>query len=346
MTPDAVDRRGFLLASIAAVGAARTRMESQPGELVTLTDWLRASPDARRRGVESSLDRIRALDPSIHAWLQVAPQPSTGQGTLAGIPYGVKDIIETRGVTTAYGSPIYQGRLGTVDAAIITQFQSHGAIMLGKTVTTAFAYRTPGPTRNPRDLAHTPGGSSSGSAAAVAAGMVPLAVGEQTWGSVLRPASFCGVTGFKPTYGLLPMDGVLPFAKSLDTLGFFTHGPADMLALWEALGYPTGAAADVEFGAPDPLPEVDAPMANAFAKTISRLRQAGLRIRSIDIAGTLAALSRAAMEVIAPYEAARFHEARYREFGDRLEDLAQLVRDGLQIPQARYEEATRFIESG
>src|SRR6185295_1227719 len=135
-----------------------------------------------------------------------------------------------------YGSPLYKGRVGAKDAAIIRELRSRGAILLGKTVTTAFAFRTPGPTRNPRNVDHTPGGSSSGSAAAVAAGMVPFTIGEQTRGSMIRPASFCGVTGFKPTHGLLSMDGVLPLARSLDTLGFYTHTPADMIALWAALG--------------------------------------------------------------------------------------------------------------
>lgn len=310
---------------------------------VTLTDWLNASPDTRRRGVQSCQERIRSADSSIHAWVEVAPQPSSGRGTLAGIPYGVKDIVETRGVTTAYGSPIYKGRIGPVDGAIIRQMQSHGAVMLGKTETTAFSYRTPAPTRNPRDLAHTPGGSSSGSAAAVAAGMVPLAIGEQTLGSVLRPASFCGVTGFKPTYGLLPMEGVLPLAKSLDTLGFFTHGADDMVALWSALGYPAGRSEDFEFGAPEPMPEVDAAMATAFESALGRLRRGGVRIRSIDIADTLARLSEAANTIMF-YEGSRFHEARYREYGDRLDALAQLVRDGLQIPVEHYEETKRFVE--
>ena len=328
---------------MATLGAAAWR-RAPTGSLETLTDWLKASAGSRRRGVQSCLERIRSLDPTIHAWVEVAPQPSTGHGALAGIPYGVKDIIETRGVTTAYGSPIYSGRIGTVDAAIIRQMHDHGAVMLGKTETTAFAYRTPAPTRNPRDLAHTPGGSSSGSAAAVAVGMVPLAIGEQTLGSVLRPASFCGVTGFKPTYGLLSTDGMLPLAKSLDTLGFFTHGADDMLALWNALGYPTGRPEQFEFAAPEPIPDVDDAMATAFKNAVERVRKAGMRIRSIDIAGMLAKLSDAA-NTIMNYEGARFHEARYREYGDRLDQLAQLVRDGLQIPVERYDETKQFIES-
>jgi Asp-tRNA(Asn)/Glu-tRNA(Gln) amidotransferase A subunit family amidase len=148
----------------------------------TLTEWLQADRKTRKRGVELCLQRIRELEPSIHAWVQVQPERPTADGPLSEIPFGAKDIIETKGMATEYGSPIYRGRLGAADAAIIREMRSHGAILLGKTVTTAFAYRTPGPTRNPRNLEHTPGGSSSGSAAAVAAGMVPFTIGEQTRG--------------------------------------------------------------------------------------------------------------------------------------------------------------------
>src|SRR5579863_842734 len=211
----------------------------------------------RKLALQHCLDRIQTMEPSIHAWVQVSPRRNTGRGSLSGIPYGVKDIVETRGLATEYGSAIYKGRIGTTDASIIREMQKHGAILLGKTQTTAFAYQTPAPTRNPRNLEHTPGGSSSGSAAAVAAGMVPIAVGEQTRGSILRPASYCGVTGFKASNGVLSTEGMLPRAKSLDTLGFFTHTPADMLALWESLGHPVPAAEDFALGVPDPLPTVE-----------------------------------------------------------------------------------------
>src|SRR5260370_38262155 len=146
---------------------------------------------------------------------------------------------------------------------------------MGKKQTTAFAYRDPDPTRNPHDLEHTPGGSSSGSAAAVAAGMVPFALGTQTRGSVLRPASFCGVSGLKPTYGLFSLEGVLPLAKSLDTLGFFTHTPADMLALWESLGHSAGPTEDFALGAPQPMPEVEPAMPPPFQNALVMLRSAG-----------------------------------------------------------------------
>lgn len=333
-----MDRRTFLFGgAAAAMGAAQGA-----GRLESFSDWLNASRQARERALQPCLDHIRAMDPTIHAWVQVLPQRPTGSGKLSEIPFAAKDIIETRGLSTEYGSPIYKGRIGTADAAIVRQLRQRGAILLGKTHTTAFAYRTPAPTRNPRNVEHTPGGSSSGSAAAVAAGMVPFALGTQTGGSILRPASYCGVTGFKASYGLLPMDGVLPFAKSLDTLGFFTHTPGDMLALWEALGHSIGRTEEFAFGAPDPMPEVEPAMAAAFQDALSRLRAAGASIRGIDIAGTLARLVDANTTLMF-YEGARFHEQRFREHGDRLAHMADLVREGLQIPVEKYDEARRYI---
>ena len=333
-----IGRRTFLLASFAvATGAA-----AETPRLETFSQWLKASRKARELALPPCVERIRGMDLSIQAWVQVSPQRPTGNGKLSEIPFGVKDIIETRGLSTEYGSPIYKGRIGTADAAIVREMRERGAILLGKTHTTAFAYRTPAPTRNPRNLEHTPGGSSSGSAAAVAAGMVPVALGTQTRGSVLRPASYCGVTGFKASYGLLPMEGVLPFAKSLDTLGFFTHTPADMLALWESLGHSLGRAEDFALGAPEPMPEVEPAMAAAFQNALSLLRRSGASIRSVDIAEMLARLDEATITVMF-YEGARFHQQRFNEHGSRLAAMANLVREGLQIPVERYDEARRYI---
>jgi Asp-tRNA(Asn)/Glu-tRNA(Gln) amidotransferase A subunit family amidase len=346
-------RRDFIKASIGASAAAgvstfaalpvdRTTAADTP-RLETFSDWIRADRDTRKRGLEQCLQRIRELDPIVHAWVQVKPERPTANGPLSEIPFGVKDIVETQGMATEYGSPLYKGRVGTTDAAIIREMRSRGAILMGKTVTTAFAYRTPGPTRNPRNLEHTPGGSSSGSAAAVAAGMVPFAIGEQTRGSMIRPASYCGVTGFKPTFNLLPMEGVLPLSKSLDTLGLFTHTPADMIALWKALGHSAGREEQFVFGAPDPIPECEPEMANAFRQALSMLRGAGIRIKVVDISETLKKLDEANnVEMI--YEGARFHEARLKEFGDHLDQpIANLVRDGFKIPAERYNEARRFL---
>src|ERR1700736_285143 len=286
---------------------------AEPHRLETFSEWLQADRETRKRGLEVCLQRIRELEPSIHAWVTVQPERPTADGPLSEIPFGVKDIVETENMATEYGSPLYKGRVGTKDAAIIRDMRSRGAILLGKTVTTAFAYRSPGPTRNPRNLDHTPGGSSSGSAAAVAAGMVPFTIGEQTRGSMIRPASYCGITGFKPTHDLLPMEGVLPFAKSEDTLGFYTHTPTDMIALWKALGHPEGGEEQFSFGAPEPIPECEPEMANAFRQSLSLLRRAGVVIKTVDITEMLKKLE-AANDLITTYEGARFHEARLEEF--------------------------------
>ena len=330
------------ISELAALPARLCAAVESP-RMVTFTEWMHADRETRKHGLELCLQRIRELEPSIHAWVQVQPERPTADGPLSEIPFGAKDIIETKGMATEYGSPLYKGRLGSTDAAIIREMRSRGAILLGKTVTTAFAYRTPGPTRNPRNLEHTPGGSSSGSAAAVAAGMVPFTIGEQTRGSMIRPASYCGVSGFKPTHDLLPTEGMLPVSKSLDTLGLFTHTSADMIALWEALGHPVGHEDEFVFGAPEPIPECEPEMANAFRQALSLLRRSGISIKALDIADMLKKLDEAG-DVEMFYEGARFHEARLKEFGDRLDQpLANLIREGLKIPAARYDEARQYL---
>jgi Asp-tRNA(Asn)/Glu-tRNA(Gln) amidotransferase A subunit family amidase len=341
-----LNRRSFLGALSAAAVSARPLLGAvQAPRLERFSQWLAASRRDRESAAQACLERIRTMDPSIHAWVQVAPQPSLGDGPLAGIPFAAKDIMETRGLATEYGSPIYKGRLGSTDAAIVTSLRKQGAILFGKTHTTAFAYRTPAPTRNPRNLDHTPGGSSSGSAAAVAAGMVPFALGTQTRGSILRPASYCGVTGFKPTYGLISTAGVLEFAKSLDTVGFFTHAAADMIALWRALGYASGREEELTFGVPDPLPDVEPAMTQAFQSTMGMLRRAGVSTKPVDIAALLKTLDAATSDVMF-YEGARFHEQRWKEHGARLLDMADLVEKGLKMPAEQYERARRNIAEG
>jgi Asp-tRNA(Asn)/Glu-tRNA(Gln) amidotransferase A subunit family amidase len=345
-------RRNFLKTGAAAAtvaGASRFSIlqaradEAGSPRMETLSEWFAADREARKRGVEACVRRIEELNPTIHAWVQVHPEEPTGDGPLAGIPFGAKDIIETKGLATEYGSPLYKGRVGTMDAAIIRELRGRGAVLLGKTVTTAFAYRTPGPTKNPRNLAHTPGGSSSGSAAAIAAGMVPFTIGEQTRGSIVRPASYCGVTGFKPTFNLLSTEGMLPVSKSLDTLGFFTHTPADMLALWKSLDHAVGREETFSFGAPEPMPDCEPEMTRAFAQTLKLLRRAGVKIMPVNISEMLKKLDEA-NDVEMFYEGARYHEPRLKEFGDRLDQpLANLVRDGLKIPSQRYNDAKQYI---
>jgi Asp-tRNA(Asn)/Glu-tRNA(Gln) amidotransferase A subunit family amidase len=175
---------------------------------------------------EAEIGAFVALD--VAGARQQAFAPTLKSAPLRGLPVGVKDIFDTADFPTEYGSPIYAGHRPAGDCAAVSLLRRAGGIVLGKTVTTEFAHMQPGKTRNPRNLEHTPGGSSSGSAAAVAAGMVPIATGTQTGGSVIRPAAYCGVAGFKPSYRLLPTVGIKCFSWSLDTVGLFAAGVADV----------------------------------------------------------------------------------------------------------------------
>jgi len=191
------------------------------------------------------LARIAEREPEVQAWETLDAEGALAEARridslrdrppLCGLPVGVKDLIDTADLPTGYGSPIHRGHRPAKDAECVRRLREAGAVVLGKTVTTEFAVYSPGKTRNPRDLSRTPGGSSSGSAAAVADGMVPVALGSQTAGSVVRPAAFCGVIGFKPTYGALPLEGVHPLAPSLDTLGFFVRAIEDVPLMLSAL---------------------------------------------------------------------------------------------------------------
>lgn len=183
------------------------------------------------------LDRIAAREDTVHAWQYLDSEQALAEarrrdsepprGPLHGVPVAVKDLIDTVDMPTAYGSPIYERHRPAADAACVALARAAGAVVLGKTVTTEFACYTPGPTANPRNPAHTPGGSSSGSAAAVADGMAPVAFGTQTAGSILRPAAYCGVVGYKPSFGTVPRAGVKLLAERLDTVGVIARDVAD-----------------------------------------------------------------------------------------------------------------------
>ncbi|QFU09985.1 Glutamyl-tRNA(Gln) amidotransferase subunit A [Rhodobacteraceae bacterium THAF1] len=198
---------------------------------------------------EAHIARIEAVEPQIGAWawfdadfvrkqavaldkLRKSGQPI---GALHGVPVGLKDVIDTMRIPTENGVASDAGRVPRSDALLVERLKAAGALILGKTVTTELAFMEPGKTRNPHNVGRTPGGSSSGSAAAVAAGMTPLAIGTQTGGSVVRPASFCGVTGFKPTFAAIPTHGVLQQSPSLDTVGVFPRDPRDAALLCDVL---------------------------------------------------------------------------------------------------------------
>jgi Asp-tRNA(Asn)/Glu-tRNA(Gln) amidotransferase A subunit family amidase len=212
---------------------------------LTASDAARAVRDgviSSEQLVEACLARVREVEDTIQAWQFLDPEHALNQarardqirregqsvGPLHGVPVGIKDIIDTEDMPTEDGTVLHAGRTPADDATVVAKLRAAGAVIMGKTVTTECATYTPGKTRNPHNPEHTPGGSSSGSAAAVAAGMVPLALGSQTNGSVIRPAAFCGVYGFKPTHGLISRHGVLRLSRTLDQMGVFARTIEDI----------------------------------------------------------------------------------------------------------------------
>lgn len=208
--------------------------------------------------VVACLEQIRRREEEVQAWIFLDPayaleqaraadaRQQAGQplGPLHGVPVGLKDMIDTADMPTENGTVLHAGRQPAQDAALVGRLRQAGAILMGKTVTTELATYAPGKTRNPHNPAHTPGGSSSGSAAAVAAGMIPLAIGSQTNGSTIRPAAYCGVFGYKPSFGLIPRDGLLRQSPHLDQVGLFARCVEDLALLAEALtGYSAADAA-------------------------------------------------------------------------------------------------------
>ena len=230
--------------------------------LTSPTDWLAGELAVRTRAGELSAtevvgafaDRVEEREPDVRAWVEWDPEPALAEarsrdaaaplGPLHGVPVGIKDIIDTSDRPTQHGSEIFVDHRPATDAACVARLRAAGAVVMGKTTTTELAAYEPTPTRNPHDTAHTPGGSSSGSAAAVAAGMVPVALGTQTAGSIVRPAAFCGVLGFKPTFGLVDRTGVGAQAPSLDTVGWFARGADDLALLLDVLAPVAPAAPD------------------------------------------------------------------------------------------------------
>jgi Asp-tRNA(Asn)/Glu-tRNA(Gln) amidotransferase A subunit family amidase len=224
-------------------------------EWLTATETARAIADGAMTAeehVRACLARIEETEPVVHAWAHLDASDALQQardaderrrrgqacGPLHGVAVGIKDIIDVRGLPTEDGTVLHAGRVARRDATVVARLRAAGAVVMGKTVTTELATYAPGGTRNPHDPEHTPGGSSSGSAAAVAAGMVPVALGSQTNGSIIRPASFCGVFGFKPSFGLVPRGGVLTLSRALDHVGVFGRSLDDVALLTEVVaGY-------------------------------------------------------------------------------------------------------------
>ena len=311
--------------------------------------------------VRACLERIVAREPEVHAWAHLDPEAALGaarafdkngkSGPLGGVPFGVKDIIDTFDMPTEWGTAIHKGRQPERDAACVALSRKAGGLLLGKTVTTEFANLHPGPTRNPRDLARTPAGSSSGSAAAVADLMVPIAIGTQTTGSTIRPASFCGVFGYRPTHGEHRMHGVMEASGSLDTLGILSRSVAD-IALYR----------DVLLGVPpEPMPKIERPhfalcrshvwdqfepvTQTLIENAAFRLARAGARVTEFTLPAEFELLNDA-HRTISSFEFARTFtweiENHWNEISDTLR--GGRLHDGLTGSFERYIEAKKLAD--
>ena len=317
--------------------------------------------------MESLLQRIDALEPSLQAWVTIdrgavleearrqEKEIARGKtrGPLHGIPIGVKDIFYTAGLKTTGGSKIFENFIPDYDATSVARLKKAGAIVLGKTATTEFAYADPAPTRNPWNLEHTPGGSSSGSAAAVATCMCPAALGTQTAGSVLRPAAYCGVVGTKPTYGRISRYGVFPLGYTLDHVGFLTRTVEDAAIL---LGVLAGSDPHDPTASPEPVPDYlrscrslrrpprigiireyyqeksEEQVWRHTEKVLMQLKKAGAPVEEVKMPPSFAAVQDA-QRVIMRVEGASFHQNLLEKHRDLYRPkLRELVEIGLLIP--------------
>jgi Asp-tRNA(Asn)/Glu-tRNA(Gln) amidotransferase A subunit family amidase len=306
------------------------------------------TPDA---ALAESLAAIDAQEATIKAFVCRTKNPrAQAKGPLRGIAVGIKDIIDTADLPTEMGAAIYRGNQPRADAAVVMLLKQAGATVVGKTTTTAFAANDPTPTLNPRNLGHTPGGSSSGSAAAVAAGMVPLAVGTQTGGSVIRPASFCGVAAIKPSYRLLPPVGVKCFSWTLDTVGLFAAGVEDVaIALSAITG--RGELLAPEMKSPrigvvtqDFAGSPEAAGAEALQAAIRAAAKAGASVRELKMPEIVAEAWRI-HPIVQEFEAHQAFAWEYRENYDAMPPLLRGRLDESRDYTAAQYDAARAVTS-
>ena len=311
-------------------------MYATPFPLAASTADLRNDEQSLLAHIHAICDRIDRVDPQVRAFIPehyrrarlveeavdlISRYPDVEtRPPLFGALVGVKDIFRVDGFYTRAGSELPKELFEGDEAAVVTRLRAAGALIAGKTVTTEFAYFQPGPTRNPHNLNHTPGGSSSGSAAGVAAGFFPLALGTQTIGSVIRPAAFCGVVGFKPSYDRIPTDGLLYFSKSLDHVGLFTQDVAGMALAASALcdGWDSSAVV------PDRSPVLAVPEGDylrkawpegldSFWENVSKLEKAGVRVVTVPFLEEFDDLNEQHRRMMAA-EAAQIHAEWYAEY--------------------------------
>jgi len=327
--------------------------------------------------VDACLTHIGAVDDNIQAWAFLDADYALKQaraldqlrlegkvtGSLFGIPVAIKDIFDTADMPTECGSAIYSGRTPSRDATVVSLLRAAGAVIMGKTVTTEFAYFFPGKTRNPHNPEHTPGGSSSGSAAAVAANMVPLAIGSQTNGSTIRPAAYCGVIGFKPTHGLISRYGVSPLSRTLDHVGLFARSIDDIALLAEQLVVydehdpDTRPRARLPFSAVaaeepplDPMfafiktpmwERADDDTKKGFAEIVEHL---GVQVEEVELSPSASEAWQWHQTIMAP-EMALNLDREWHHGRDRLsEQLRQQIERGRAIAAFDYQHALRHID--
>jgi aspartyl-tRNA(Asn)/glutamyl-tRNA(Gln) amidotransferase subunit A len=283
--------------------------------------------------VEACLQRIEWLEPAVQAWAYLDSTAALTEaadrdadvragrplGPLHGVPLGIKDLIDVAGMPTKAGAAAFAHRSPTTDATLVARLRDAGAVILGKTHATQFAYRDPAPTHNPWSLGHTPGGSSSGSAAAVAARMVPAAIGTQTVGSILRPAAYCGVVGFKGAYGTVPLDGVVPLSHWLDHAGPIARSVADVALLERILareGRDVLAVPARRLGVVrGSLDRAEPELRRSLESILEQCHDAGADVVEVDLPAAFDALPDAG-RVLLEAGAATFHAEMFAAHGD------------------------------
>lgn len=317
--------------------------------------------------IDAVFDRLEArvydCEPHVRAWRELdmhaarraallRHMSSSHDAVLAGVPVGVKDIFATQDFPTRYGSPIYAQGMRAADAECVAQVSAAGALVCGKTVTTEFAYFTPGPTANPHDVRRTPGGSSSGSAAAVAAGMVPLAFGSQTAGSLIRPASYCGVFALKPTHGVHSLAGAKAMAPSLDTLGWIARCAEDLELMraalagerFEALPAIDSAALRIAILPDYEQGPIETSTHPTFDEALARLSRAGVSVVEVSASSDMQGLIDA-QKCVQAYEAAQAFDPEWRNHRDKLSaPFAGLIDAGRATPHDAYVAALALAE--
>ena len=314
----------------------------------------------RSQILEEQLARIAAREPLVRAWSWHDPQQvrdqfaalpkDTSHLPLAGITVGIKDIFDTSDMPTTYGSAAFANHRPQADATVVAKLRAAGALIMGKTVTTEFAHQHAGPTTNPHSVERTPGGSSSGSAAAVADEMVTMALGSQTGGSTIRPAAFCGIVGFKPTHGKVSLEGVGPLSVTMDTIGLMARSMTDMCLLSSVLLenhdlVQAPATPRVAWYPSPEAPEADPDALRALERARDVLKAAGVQIVDIDLpAKDFLALGQSNRLIMA-YDAARSYETVYRnKAADLGASTVTLIETGLLITDEQFKKELLHVE--